>query len=83
MDDKQKFAPKCVWCNAEWSDENVKVYDFDAADECESGRFGPEEVSVAIVCHACNRLMYSKRAENDYGGYRYHDKKVGAVVRPQ
>ena len=62
------FAPKCIWCSAPWSDENVKVYDFDAADQCESGRFGPEEVTVSIVCHACNRLMYTTRAENDYGG---------------
>jgi hypothetical protein len=69
MSDKPKFAPKCVWCNAEWSDANIKVYDFDATDECESGRFGPEEVSVAIVCHACNREMYRKEgAKNCYSG---------------
>lgn len=65
---EQKFAPKCIWCSAEWSDDNIKVYDFDASDHCDSGRFSPETVSVSIVCHSCKREMYRKEgAENCYG----------------
>jgi hypothetical protein len=32
MSKETSFAPKCIWCGAEWSDENIRVYDFDAAD---------------------------------------------------
>jgi hypothetical protein len=55
-----KFAPQCIWCSAPWSDENVKAYDLDAGDHCQLGRFFPESVTIAIVCHACQRLMYEK-----------------------
>lgn len=62
------FAPKCIWCSAEWSDDNIRVYDFDAADQCESGRLDPESVTVSIVCHVCNREMYRKEGVfNSYG----------------
>ena len=50
----------CVWCGAEWSDENLKLYNLDAGDHCASGRFYPECCSVEIVCHKCNKLMYQK-----------------------
>lgn len=51
---------RCPFCNAPWSEQNMKFWDLDAADECESGRFGPETVSISMTCHACNRLMYRK-----------------------
>jgi hypothetical protein len=50
----------CPWCNAPWSDDNMQLYDLDAGDQCDSGRFGPESVSIKITCHACHRLMYQK-----------------------
>jgi hypothetical protein len=50
----------CPLCSAEWNDENLRLYDLDAADHCESGRFYPETCSVQIVCHACGKLMYEK-----------------------
>ena len=56
----EEFKPKCIWCSAPWSDENVRIYDIDAADHCESGRFGPETACVSIGCHACGREMYRK-----------------------
>jgi hypothetical protein len=50
----------CPFCSAPWSEENMNFWDLDAGDECESGRFGPETVSIEIVCHSCKRLMYRK-----------------------
>jgi hypothetical protein len=50
----------CVFCNAPWSEDNIKAYDLDAADECASGRFGPETCTIEIKCHSCGRLMYRK-----------------------
>lgn len=54
------WAPLCIWCGAEWSDENIRAYDLDAGDHCASGRFYPESVTVAIICHSCGRKMYEK-----------------------
>jgi hypothetical protein len=50
----------CPFCSAPWSDENVCLYDLDAGDHCESGRFYAECCTVSIVCHACEREMYRK-----------------------
>jgi hypothetical protein len=50
----------CPFCSAPWSDDNIRTYNLDAADQCESGRFGPETVDIVIACHACSRPMYSK-----------------------
>ncbi len=54
---------KCVFCNAPWSEENVKLYDLDAGDHCESGRFYPEQCTVVIACHACGKEMYRKEGK--------------------
>ena len=51
---------KCVFCSAPWSDENLMVYNIDAGDHCDSGRFYSETVSVQIRCHKCKRVMYQK-----------------------
>lgn len=53
-------AITCPFCHAPWSDDNLHLYDLDAGDHCDSGRFWAESVSVKIVCHACKRLMYQK-----------------------
>lgn len=53
----------CPFCGAPWSDTNLRFYDLDCADECSSGRFGPETATVQIVCHACDRLMYEKEGQ--------------------
>lgn len=59
MTDHPKFAPKCIWCNAEWSDKNIRA-EAECAEVYES--VGPEitSLSVSIACHACNREMYRK-----------------------
>lgn len=54
------FRPKCVWCSADWSDDNIKVYDLDAGDHCDSGRFYAESCTVSISCHKCGKEMYRK-----------------------
>jgi hypothetical protein len=53
-----RWAPKCIWCSAPWSEENVKLetegayyYDSDSS---------PGYPVVTISCHACGRLMYEK-----------------------
>ncbi len=51
---------KCPFCSADWSESNVKLFDLDAGDHCESGRFYQECCTVSIVCHACDREMYRK-----------------------
>jgi hypothetical protein len=50
----------CPFCSAEWNDENIKTYNLDAADQCESGRFGPETCDIVITCHSCGKEMYRK-----------------------
>lgn len=50
----------CPFCSAPWSDDNVQLFDLDAGDHCESGRFYPEQCTVTISCHACKREMYRK-----------------------
>lgn len=53
-----KFAPKCIWCNAPWSDENVNL-EIEGASYCETcGDSGYP--ALTITCHACKRLMYEK-----------------------
>jgi len=53
-----RFAPKCIWCSAEWSDENVKLETVGAY--CYESDSSPGNPSVQIVCHVCKRLMYEK-----------------------
>jgi hypothetical protein len=50
----------CPFCSAPWSDTNLRLFDLDAGDHCDSGRFYPEQCSVSIRCHACSREMYRK-----------------------
>jgi hypothetical protein len=50
----------CPFCSAPWSDSNLRLYDLDAGDHCASGRFSPENCSVLITCHRCDRDMYRK-----------------------
>lgn len=53
----------CPYCSAPWSEENVEIYDLDAADQCESGRIDPKTATIDITCHACSRLMYRKEGQ--------------------
>lgn len=52
--------PLCPFCSAPWGDKAVEAFDLDAADHCQSGRFGPETCTISIFCEACDREMYRK-----------------------
>lgn len=57
----------CPFCGTPWSAENIRVFDVDSADQCESGRFEPPTYSISITCHSCEREMYRK--EGAHAGY--------------
>lgn len=63
-----EFAPKCVWCSAPWSDENVKL-EIRGAYSYESDS-DPGYPAVKITCHSCGKLMYEK---GGYGEWEYAD----------
>jgi hypothetical protein len=50
----------CPFCHAQWTADNVQIFDLDAGDHCDSGRFYSESCTVSIECHACKREMYRK-----------------------
>jgi hypothetical protein len=54
--------PICVFCNAPWTDEMIRVYDVDASHGEGSYDFGPEDerATVDITCSSCERLIYRK-----------------------
>lgn len=65
MDDLSKVL--CPFCSAPWSAENIRVWEVDSSDQCDSGRFEPPTYSISIKCHKCEREMYRK--EGAYAGY--------------
>lgn len=58
MSEEQKFAPKCIWCNAEWSEENVRLETYISGGCPTCGQ--DAEAKVTITCHECKRVMYEK-----------------------
>jgi hypothetical protein len=55
--------PLCVYCNAPWTDEMLKVYttgDFDFGYY--PGEFSVEgyDTTIDVTCSSCNRLVYRK-----------------------
>lgn len=54
--------PICVFCNAPWTDDMIRVYDIDASHGEGSYDFGPEDqrATVDIICGSCDRLIYRK-----------------------
>jgi hypothetical protein len=59
--------PICVFCNAEWTDRMIYVYDIDAQHGPDSYDFGPENqrATLDIICENCNRLIYRKEFRGD------------------
>lgn len=54
--------PLCVFCNAPWTDDMIKV---SAEAEMEHGYYGDSwvdhiDAKVDIVCSSCSRLVYRK-----------------------
>ena len=55
------FKPKCIWCSAPWSDENVRIEDVWASQGCDTCGYGLKvSGTVTIECHACTKVMYQK-----------------------
>lgn len=63
-----KFKPKCIWCSADWSDDNVYAY-ADVSSGCPT--CGPEvdSIMIKIICHDCGKSMYEK--EQNGNGWMY------------
>lgn len=61
--------PICVFCNAPWTDEMIRVYDVDAQHGEGSYDFGPEnmEATLEIKCSSCDRLIYKKEFRASHG----------------
>lgn len=57
MSEEPEFAPKCIWCSAPWSEENVALEV--ESSGCESGGWD-YWATIKITCHVCNKLMYEK-----------------------
>lgn len=54
------FKPKCIWCSAPWSDENISMEVEAGIDGWESSGYYAEVegVKLKIKCHECGKLMY-------------------------
>lgn len=56
-----EFRPKCIWCNAPWTDDNIRVEEVYAGGGCDTCGYGTiVSGTINIVCHVCNKLMYQK-----------------------
>lgn len=80
MTDETGFAPGarpiCVFCNAPWTDDMIRIYDVDASHGEGSYDFGPEDrrASLDITCSSCNRLIYRREfLEYGYGRGNSYD----------
>jgi len=54
--------PLCVFCNAPWTDEMLKVL---AETETEPGYYGETyvvgtDITIDVTCSSCKRLVYRK-----------------------
>lgn len=54
--------PICVFCNAPWTDDMIRVFNVDARHGQGSYDFGPEDerATIDITCTSCERLIYRK-----------------------
>jgi hypothetical protein len=64
--------PLCVFCNAPWTDDMIKVL---AASEIEWGYYEGEtygvevRANIDITCEGCKRLIYRKEVVKHTDGY--------------
>lgn len=68
--------PLCVWCNAPWTDDMMKVY---AEADYTCGEYGGVdgiEVVIDVTCGACNRLVYRKHVQQEGNCYNWPGKYV-------
>ncbi len=65
--------PVCVFCNAPWSDDMIKIMH---QTEVEIGYYGDPEgvdlqLKIDIDCHACGRLIYRKEIARNASSHSY------------
>ena len=66
--------PLCVFCNAPWTDEMLKVL---AEAEMETGYYGDSYltgkgvVAINVTCSSCKRLVYQKEVRLSDVGEMY------------
>lgn len=59
-----EFKPTCIWCNAEWSDENVNFENAYMSAGCETCGHGSEgSAQLVIKCHECKKVIYTKEGK--------------------
>ncbi len=72
MSDEVPPPPLCVFCNAPWTDDMLKVM---AASEVEPGYYPGEidgvqsVINIDVTCSSCNRLVYRKECVANTGAY--------------
>lgn len=84
MDDRPP-PPLCVFCNAPWTDEMLKVYakgDFDFGYYPGEFEVDGYDVTIDVTCSSCNRLVYRKevRQDNDQRYISHEPKAPGRVI---
>jgi hypothetical protein len=57
---EKPFAPKCIFCSAPWSDDNVEL-EIEISQGCPTCGAAAEGY-VSITYHVCKREMYRKEA---------------------
>lgn len=78
MTDDKIPPPLCVFCNAPWTDDMLKVYaegDYDFGYY--EGDFAVDgyDVTIDVTCSSCNRLVYRKEVRQDLDRYDYSEAK--------
>jgi hypothetical protein len=59
----EDIRPLCPFCSKPWGDEAVKLFDLDAGDQCDSGRWDDDNCTVSITCQECGKEMYRKEGK--------------------
>lgn len=61
--------PLCVFCNAPWSDDMLKVYSDAEISWGDYGGLDGIETTIDVTCRSCNRLVYRKHVRQEgYSG---------------
>lgn len=87
-DDNNPPPPLCVFCNAPWTDDMLKVY---AEGDYDFGYYPGDfdvdgyDVTIDVTCSSCNRLVYRKEVRQDLDRYSFGNREIppGRVKKPE
>lgn len=74
--------PLCVFCNAPWTDDMLKVYakgDFDFGYYPGEFEVDGYDVTIDVTCSTCKRLVYRKEVRQDLNRYSFDADPPGRV----